>query len=155
MSAQHIYDHAPLGAIIRFSDRTPQPPARFKRKLEAWKDRNACGRLINKSPPREISGFHAKPSITLHMGDFKNDNIVVLVVQRTFGLDSDLDFMIESLPVSGSVRVLHDWAGTSELLHLASDRTNADRWLTQNHFSNVRLEEVGTSESLTSAGAAP
>ena len=36
MSAQLIYDHAPLGAIIRYSDSTPRPPKRHRRKLQAW-----------------------------------------------------------------------------------------------------------------------
>lgn len=30
MSAQSIFDHAPLGAIVTFSDGTQRPPARFK-----------------------------------------------------------------------------------------------------------------------------
>ena len=52
-SAQDIVDRAPLGAMIRFSDGTPQPPTRFKRKLRAWEDRNGTGRLTEKSGPRD------------------------------------------------------------------------------------------------------
>ena len=48
MSAQQIYDHAPLGAIIRYSDGTPRPPERHRRKLQAWERRNNKGRLVNK-----------------------------------------------------------------------------------------------------------
>ena len=40
MSAQLIYDLIPLGAIIRFSDGTPRPPDRHRKKLAAWEHRN-------------------------------------------------------------------------------------------------------------------
>ena len=40
MSAQHIYVSAPLGSIVRYSDGTPRPPARFKRKLAAWENKD-------------------------------------------------------------------------------------------------------------------
>jgi hypothetical protein len=152
MSAQHIYDHAPLGAMIRFSDHTPQPPARFKRKLAAWEDRNACGRLIRKSPPHEIGLHRTEPSFTLHMGDYGGSAVIVLVVNRVFGLGNDLDFTIESLPQAGAVRVLQECSGQSELLNLASGSADAQRWLTTHRYSNVRLEKVGTSKS---AGVAP
>ena len=33
-TAQSIFDAAPLGAIIRYSDGTPRPPDRFKRKAQ-------------------------------------------------------------------------------------------------------------------------
>jgi hypothetical protein len=33
MSAQLIYDLAPLGAIVRFSDGSPRPPDRHRKKL--------------------------------------------------------------------------------------------------------------------------
>ena len=52
MSAQLIYDHAPLGAIIRYSDGTPRPPERHRRKLQAWENRNNTGRLVKKMPGR-------------------------------------------------------------------------------------------------------
>jgi hypothetical protein len=155
MSAQFIYDHAPLGAIIRFSDRTPEPPVRFKRKHAAWEDRNGCGRLIAKSPPRETGSYRSEPAITLHLGDYGTGSVVVLIVQRTFGLGCPLDFAIEALPAPGSVLVLHDWAGKSELLHLASDNAAAGRWLTKNRYSNLRLEDVGASEIPVARETAP
>lgn len=46
MSAQRIYDLAPLGAVIRYSDGTPRPPERFRKKVAAWENNNKCGRLV-------------------------------------------------------------------------------------------------------------
>ena len=40
MSAQHIFDNTPLGSIIRYSDGSPKPPARFNKKLEQWESNN-------------------------------------------------------------------------------------------------------------------
>lgn len=44
-SAQTLFETAPLGALVAFSDGSPRPPARFTRKVRAWQDRNATGRL--------------------------------------------------------------------------------------------------------------
>lgn len=55
MSAQLIYDLAPLGSLVRFSDGTPRPPERHRKKLAAWEHRNSGGRLIRKQPERRIA----------------------------------------------------------------------------------------------------
>jgi len=36
MSAQLIYDLAPLGSTVTYSDETPRPPERFRKKLASW-----------------------------------------------------------------------------------------------------------------------
>lgn len=56
MSAYAIYENAPLGSLIRYSNGTSRPPARFIRKLKAWEQRNGVGRLVRKEPPRERQG---------------------------------------------------------------------------------------------------
>ena len=50
MSAYLIFDVAPLGSLAAYSDGQPKPPARFTRKLAAWKSRNGVGRLVRKEP---------------------------------------------------------------------------------------------------------
>jgi len=45
MSANTIIDQAPLGALIRYTDGSPKPPARFTKKLAAWERSNGVGRL--------------------------------------------------------------------------------------------------------------
>jgi hypothetical protein len=52
MSAITILDTAPLGALIRYIDGSPKPPARFIKKLAAWGRSNGVGRLVKKEPPR-------------------------------------------------------------------------------------------------------
>lgn len=36
MSAQLIYDLVPLGSTLTYSDRSPRPPERHRKKLAAW-----------------------------------------------------------------------------------------------------------------------
>ena len=52
MSANTIIDQAPLGALIRYTDGCPKPPARFTKKLAAWERSNGVGRLVKKEPPQ-------------------------------------------------------------------------------------------------------
>ena len=47
MSAALIFDIAPLGSLVAYSDGTPRPPARFTRKLAAWERRNGTARSWN------------------------------------------------------------------------------------------------------------
>ena len=72
MTASLIFD-APLGSLVAYSDNQPKPPARFTKKLAAWKSRNGVGRLIRKEPARERPTYTSPPSLTLHEGDFGKD----------------------------------------------------------------------------------
>ncbi len=142
MSAQHVFDTAPLGALIRFSDGTPRPPDRFRRKLADWENRNGAGRLIRKSPAvdRGNSGYPA--SFALHLGSYGSDGIIVLVVTRHFLVTSSLHFEIAEIPSPGSVRVLTSYGDSDELRHLAPDMASAQAWLAAHHYSNARFDVV-------------
>ena len=146
MSAHHVYDNAPLGSLIRYSDGTQRPPARFTKKLAAWKNRNGAGRLIRKGPPRDRPNWASPASITLHEGDFGSGGVVVLTIRRTYSVDSDLRFEIVERPAVGRVRILQAYGDNAELLHLVESREAAERWLTQHRYSNVLLEDVSEDE---------
>ena len=45
MSAQYIYDTAPLGSLIRYSNGEPRPPERFR-----------CGSACKKDPVSGVIG---------------------------------------------------------------------------------------------------
>jgi hypothetical protein len=147
MSAQSIYDRAPLGALIRFSDGTPRPPARFTKKLAAWESNNNLGRLVRKSAPYTV-GAHTRPaSITLHQGDFGSAGIVVLKVFKTFSVNSQLTFTVIERPKPGQVRVLNRAGVDAELLHLADTRAAAEVWLASHRYSDAVLDDVTADES--------
>jgi hypothetical protein len=146
MSAHIVYDSVPLGSVIRYSDGAPKPPERFRKKLAAWGRRNSVGRLIRKEPPHERATYTSPACFTLHEGDFGEAGTIVVSVRRTYSVDSELRFEIVEHPAIGMVRVLQDLGDSAELLHLASDRGAAERWLASNRYSRAYFEEVTADE---------
>lgn len=129
MSAHTTYDCVSLGSVIRYSDGTPKPPARFRKKLSAWESRNGTDRLVKKEPPRSRATYSSPACFTLHESDFGQGGIIVLSVRRTWSVESDLRFEIVERPAIGMIRVLQDIDESPELLHLARDREVAEGWL--------------------------
>jgi len=146
MSAQQIYDNAPLGALIRYSDGTPRPPVRFKRKLAAWENSNSGGRLIRKVPARQVGNYPIPASIKLHKGDFASGGVILMVIHQSFSVDTQLRFEVIETPPMGSVRVLTTSCGEHELLHLAADRAGAEAWLRTHRYPNAILQDVTADE---------
>jgi len=142
MHAQHILDHAPLGAFIRFSDGTPRPPDRHRRKLDDWETRNGRGQLTRKEAAKSLGSYDYPGGFSLHLGNYGANGVVVIVYTRSFQVTSPLDFEIDQLPVDGSVRVLTRCGDSDELKHLASDMAAAEAWLRDHHHYDVRLETV-------------
>ena len=147
MSAQNIYDSAPLGALIRYSDGTPMPPARFNKKVAAWKRDNGVGRLVRKTPSFVMGRYVAPATLTLHEGNFASAGVIVLTVHRSFNLTGNLTFQVVSTPRLGNCRVLQPFGEGVELIHLARDRAAAQAWLKENPEPHARLEEVCAGES--------
>jgi hypothetical protein len=74
LSAREIYDIAPLGSRIQFSDGTPEPPARHRRKRTVWLSNNGTARLVRKKPADHLSD----PSLALHLGNFGSGDVTVV-----------------------------------------------------------------------------
>lgn len=146
MSPHTIYDDAPLGALIRYSDGTPRPPARFTEKRAAWCRRNGLGRLVRKEPARAPTSDGAPVSFFLNEGHFVAGSVTIVTIQREHWLDSDLTYEIVERPALGMVRVLLPVSGTIELLHLAESRDAAELWLASNGHDQARLEDVSPDE---------
>ena len=142
MSANTIIDTAPLGALIRYADGSPKPPARFTKKLAASERPNGVGRLVKKEPPRPFPTWTAPASFTLHEGNFSSDGVILVTVIRSHSADSRLSFDVIEEPKLGQVRVLLDFGGSTELLHLASSVTAAKLWIAKEGYRNARLQIV-------------
>ena len=140
MSAQLIYDLAPLGSIIRYSDGAPRPPERHRKKLSAWESAN--GRLIGKTPARQTPQYSSPAHFTLHEGDYGSGGVIVLRVHKSFSVDCGLKFVVTSRPASGSVRVFDRAGEGAELVHLAASRQDAEVWLQSHGYPNAVLEDV-------------
>lgn len=142
MSAQLIYDLVPVGAIIQFSDGTPRPPERHRKKLAAWEHRNSGCWLVRKQAERRVGNTVIGATITLHAGDYGGGGVVVLRVHRTFSVDSDLSFVVTERPRVGAVRVLNRPGEDAELVYLASSRADAETWLRSHGYPDAVLDEV-------------
>ncbi|UWU19555.1 hypothetical protein N2599_36595 (plasmid) [Rhizobium sullae] len=151
MSASLIFDLAPIGSLVSWSDGTPRPPESFRNKLAAWETRNSQGRLIRKEAPRRLGSYTAPGFFTLHEGDIGSKTIILVTIRRTFGLDSDLTFRVIARPAPGSVRIFDRAGDTREVLHLDEDRHAAEAWLKTHRYPGAVLEEV-TDDEAAAAG---
>lgn len=125
MSAQLIFDHVPLGAIIRYSDGTPRPPERHRRKLRAWESRNNTGRFVRKQAGTRVGETTIPAAITLHEGDFGSKAVIVLRAFKTFSVDS-------TRKRSPGHPVVEQWIGISrdEIMRVKPSRETwqVNRW---------------------------
>lgn len=146
MSASLIHDIAPIGSIVAWSDNSPRPPERHKKKLAAWKTRNGQGRLVRKHGERVHGGYVSRPDFTVHEGDIGSQATIVMRVFRTFSIDSDLAFKVIERPAIGAVRIFDRPGESAELIHLAADRKAAEEWLSRHGYPRAVLEEVTADE---------
>ena len=142
MTAQHVFDLAPIGSIVAWSDGTPRPPERHKKKLDAWRADNARGRLIAKQEERRIGTVVIPAGFTLHETDFASGSVIVMKVFRTFSIASSLRFEVVESPPIGSVRIFDRPGDGRELVHLAADRREAEAWLSRHGYPHAVLEDV-------------
>lgn len=146
MSALRIFEDAPIGATVAWSDGAPRPPERHRKKLSAWKSSNSEGRLVRKQGERGIGNRTLSASFTLHEGDSGGGGVIAIRIHRSFSLDSALQFTIVERPPVGSVRVFDRVGEDAELVHLATHRAAAEEWLSRHGYPNAVLEEVTADE---------
>lgn len=149
-----VHSALPLGVLLRYFDGTPQPPARFNRKLRDWKNSNSTGRLIEKSPPSAIGRSTYPASFVLHEGTYTSGGAPVIVVRRHYYVTTDLRFEVLELPQPGMVRVLTRWNGKDELRYLAASMADAETWAAHNRYSNLILQPVEDEPVVTRIGRA-
>jgi hypothetical protein len=152
-TALQIFEEAPLGALIAYSNNEPRPPERFRKKLSAWKAENGTGRLVERSP-----GSDRMPAtFTLHIGDFGSEGTIIMTMRTVFSVGSSKAFSIVETPRPGMVRVLTGNGGDEELRYLAPDMASAERWMASNRYSGMRAEVVAepdTASPTEDSGAA-
>lgn len=151
MSAHTIFDNASIGSLIAWSDGTPQPPARFNKKLAAWRTSNSSGRLVRKQAGRGDGNIPRPACFTLHEGDYGAGGVIAIRVHRTFSAESRLRFTIVERPAVGAVRVFDRAGDDAELVYLAINEADAREWLTRHGYPRAVLEEVMADEAGTDA----
>lgn len=151
MSAHIIFEHAPIGAIVAWSNGTPRPPERHRRKLDAWKTNNSQRRLIREQGALGTGVVDPHASFTLHEPDYGAGGVIAIRVHRTFSLASSLRFAIVERHAVGSVRVFDRAGDHAELVHLAPHRAATEQWLSEQGCPNAMLEEVSADEAAAHA----
>lgn len=146
MSAHTIIDNAPIGSIVTWSDGTPQPPTRFRKKLASWQTNNSRGRLIRKQGGRSASCVPLSACFTLHEADYGAGGVIAIRVHRTFSSDSKLHFTIAERPAIGWVRVFDRAGDDAELVYLAANEPDAKEWLTRHGYPHAVLDQVTADE---------
>lgn len=142
MSAQYIYDTAPLGSLIQYLNGAPRPPERFRRKLAAWNNDNGTGRLVERYPGQVTDNYRSAAHFMLHLATYGSQGVIVMTVRRAYSVESSLNFGIIDTPKPGQVRVLTTFRGKDELRHLAADMASAEAWMRDNPYSGMRAEIV-------------
>jgi phosphomevalonate kinase len=137
-SARNVYETAPLGSLIRYSNGQPRPPERFKKKLRAWEYENGTGRLVG----RHLASGRLPASFTLYLGDFKSEGTTIMVAHRIYSREDDAPFEIVETPKPGMVRVLTGHGDREELHFLAPDMESAQRWIGSRGYTGMRVEVV-------------
>lgn len=146
MSAHTIFDNAPIGSLVAWSDGTPRPPDRHRKKLSAWQSQNSQGRLIQKQGTRSVGNVTLSASFTLHEADLGTGGVIAIRIHRSFSLESRLKFTILERPAVGSVRVFSHAGPAAELVHLAAHRAAAEEWLSRYGYPRAVLEAVTADE---------
>ena len=109
---------------------------------------------MKKELPRPYQTWTAPASFTLHEGNFSSDGVILVTIMRSHSADSALVFEVAEDPQAGQVRVLLDFGGNTELLHLAESITAAELWIAREGYRNARLEIIGSDVSESRAGEA-
>ncbi len=152
MSAETIFQTAPLGSLVRYADGRPLPPDRFTRKLAAWKHTNGCGMLIRKTPSRTLGRVTVPDAFTLHVGSYGSEGVVVLVVRRIYDVTSPLAFRVEQAPRPGQALVVTGAADQPDLKYLAADLEAAQAWASLKGYRDSRVLLVTDKGDQVAAG---
>lgn len=146
MSASLIFDIAPIGSIVSWSDGTPRPPERHVKKLSTWKSSNSSGRLIRKQRQHIMGSVTLPASFTLDEGDHGANGVIVIRVHRSFSVNTNLRFTVAQRPAIGSVRIFDRAGDDAELVHLAASRLEAEEWLSRHGYPRAVMETVSADE---------
>ncbi|CAK7260925.1 MULTISPECIES: hypothetical protein [unclassified Shinella] len=137
MSFMTIYERAPIGALIAWTDGTRCPPKRTSTLHSEWLFHNNRGRLVKTQGERGSGDPGLCPAITILKGDF-----------YTFQIDYPLRFTIVERPPIGSVRVFDRPGHDAELVYLARSRVEAEHWamVEGDRYPDPVFEEVTADE---------
>lgn len=138
MKFAELFATAPLGALIAFSDGTPQPPARFNKKLSKWRNSNGIGRLMAKNASEGKHDWD-RDTIALRISE---SPIIVLTVH--FSAASNLDYEVTERLQPGQAVILNTFGGKAEVEKVFPDRASADAKLANGYqYGSYAVADIG------------
>jgi hypothetical protein len=143
MSANTSSTQRPWARSFATLTAVPNRPRASPKSWQPGKGPTVLAVLVKKEPPRAYPTWTAPASFTLHEGNFSSDGVILVTIMRSHSADSLLIFEVAEEPKVGQVRVLLDFGGNTELLHLAESVTAAELWIAKEGYRNARLEIVG------------
>ncbi len=146
MSALMIFERAPLGSIVSWKNGKPRPPKDCIRASAQWRRDNAEGRLVRKLCHSVMGRSLIPASFKVTTDGIDDLGDVIGPDFRTFSVDSEFSFTVISRPEAGSVRVLDRCGEDAELLHLACNQVDAEKWVTSCGFGPTVIVEVTADE---------
>lgn len=146
MSGLMIFDRAPVGSIISWTDGKPRPPENQIRALAGWKRDNAEGMVVRKRSHSVMGQSLVPASIKVATDAIDDLGAVIGPDFRTFLIDSVLTFTVVELPQIGSFRIFDGSGADAELLHVASGRDHAEVWVKTSGFAVTVMVEVTADE---------
>jgi len=127
MNAKELYDLKPFGALVRYSDGTPKPPARHTKKVADWEKRNGQGFFVQANPPYDHEGSVASITLKLIQSDHFHYN-------QGFSVNSSLNFEVE-MPAPGTVMTYSPWRDDIEIANVHANYDDYLAWCVRNRYS--------------------
>lgn len=113
----------PLGAVVSFSDGTPRPPERHKRKLRDWERNNGTGELVEVLAKRTDKEWDAD---TFTLQTYTSD---VLTVNRPVNVPtSPLEYEIVKRAEPGTILAYRASEGRITVTHIWPTQQAALAW---------------------------
>ncbi|MGE6743617.1 hypothetical protein ACQKGC_25400 [Allorhizobium pseudoryzae] len=146
LSANRIFEIAPVGAIISWCNgKSCPPPSDYEAWVE-WHRENQRGLLVRKNW-RPIMGQPLMPiGFKVMIGGPRFPDDVIPRKFRTFALDGDHSFDILERPAIRAYRVFDRCGEDAELVHLAACRYDAEIWVRKIAVGPIFLNVVTADE---------
>lgn len=146
MSALMMFERAPIGAMISWSDGKTRPPASEADALAAWALRNGRGRLARKGSHAVMGQVSQPAGFTVMVDGAACDGGTDEPEIQTFSIESDLGFAIVKRPPVGACRIFASPGEDAELLHVASSQSHAETWVNNFGTRHTVIIEVTADE---------
>ena len=116
LTARQLYDLAPFGAVVAFSNNQPKPPAHHKKKLQHWQYENSKGRFEKTEAGTTIGNVTLEPGFTL----LRHESTIIKMYCTYSALSLKYTYSIISVPEPGSIIRWTKYGDNKELQEIYS-----------------------------------